>query len=55
MVIGLLIFVIGKPALQGRGEAPALLTPSREWSLYAIGIGAVAVIWMLIQDRKSVV
>ena len=49
MVIGLLIFVVGKPALQGRGEAPALLTPSREWSLYAIGIGAVAVIWMLIQ------
>ena len=49
MVIGLFIFVIGKPALQGRGEAPTKLTQSREWSFYAIGIGAVAVIWMLIQ------
>ena len=49
MVIGLLIFVVGKPALKGRGEAPAALTQSREWSFYGIGIGAVAVIWMLIQ------
>ena len=49
MVVGLLIFVVGKPALQGRGEAPAALTQAREWSLYGIGIGAVAVIWMLIQ------
>ena len=49
MVVGLLIFVVGKPALQGRGEAPAALTQGREWSLYGIGIGAVAVIWMLIQ------
>ena len=49
MVVGLLIFVVGRPALKGRGEAPAHLTPSREWSFYGIGIGAVAVIWMLIQ------
>ncbi len=49
MVAGLLIFVVGKPALKGRGEAPIALTQSREWSFYGIGIGAVAVIWMLIQ------
>ena len=49
MVIGLLIFVVGRPALKGRGEAPAPLTQSREWTFYGIGIAAVAVIWMLIQ------
>ena len=54
MVIGLLIFVVGKPALQGRGEAPAVLTLSREWSFYAIGVAAVAVIWMLIQYQSVI-
>ena len=54
MVIGLLIFVIGKPALQGRGEAPTVLTRSREGSLYAIGVAAVAVIWMLIQYQNVI-
>ena len=54
MVVGLLIFVVGKPALQGRGEAPAPLTQGREWSFYGIGIGAVAVIWMLIQYTSAI-
>ncbi len=49
MVIGLIIFVIGRPSLRGRGEAPAPLTQKREFSLYGIGLAAVAVIWMLIQ------
>ncbi len=49
MVIGLIIFVIGRPALRGRGEAPAPLTRNREFGFYGIGIAAVAVIWMLIQ------
>ncbi len=49
MVIGLLIFVAGKPALRGRGEAPAPMTQRREWSFYAIGLASVAMIWMLIQ------
>ncbi len=54
MVVGLIIFVIGKPALQGRGEAPALLTRKRETTLYAVGLGAVAVIWMLIRFQDVI-
>jgi POT family proton-dependent oligopeptide transporter len=54
MVIGLIIFVIGKSALQGRGEAPAPLSRSREMSLYAIGLGAVAVAWGLIQFQDAI-
>ena len=54
MVVGLLIFVVGKPALRGRGEAPALLSRGREWSFYGIGTAAVAVIWMLIQYQDVI-
>jgi POT family proton-dependent oligopeptide transporter len=49
MVIGLLIFVAGRPALKGRGEAPLPLTQSRELTFYGVGLAAVAVIWGLIQ------
>ena len=49
MVLGLIIFTIGKPALQGKGEPPAPLARSREWQLYGVGIGAVGVIWWLVQ------
>ena len=35
-------------------EAPALLSSGREWSLYAIGTAAVAVIWMLIQYQDVI-
>ncbi|MEO6154073.1 MAG: peptide MFS transporter [Croceibacterium sp.] len=48
MVIGLIIFVLGKSSLRGRGEAPAPLG-SREWLFYGVGLAAVAVIWALIQ------
>ena len=54
MVIGLIIFVIGKSALQGRGEAPQPLTRAREYTLYAIGLGAVAVAWGLIQFQDAI-
>jgi len=49
MVLGLIIFVIGKPALKGRGEPPKPLLRSRETQLYVVGVAAVAVIWFLIQ------
>ncbi|MEJ5976949.1 oligopeptide:H+ symporter [Novosphingobium sp. PS1R-30] len=49
MVLGLIIFMIGKPALKGQGEPPKPLVGSREWTLYGVGAGAVAVIWFLIQ------
>lgn len=49
MIIGLIIFVLGKPALNGNGEAPAPLTKNREFALYGVGVAAVAVIWFLVQ------
>ena len=54
MVVGLLIFVAGRPALKGRGEAPQPLARGREYSLYGIGLAAVAVIWMLIQYQDVI-
>ena len=54
MVIGLIIFVLGKPALRGRGEAPHGLTSSREMTLYGIGIAGVVVIWGLIQYQDVI-
>ncbi|MBW8753278.1 MAG: peptide MFS transporter [Sphingomonadales bacterium] len=49
MVAGLIIFTFGKPALRGQGEPPAPLPRPRELQLYAAGVGAVAMIWLLIQ------
>ena len=54
MVLGLIIFVVGRPALRGRGEPPAVLPRQREFTLYGVGIGAVAVIWMLIQYQDVI-
>jgi len=54
MVIGLIIFVAGKPALRGHGEAPAPLPRNKEITLYAVGIGAVAVIWGLVQFQDVI-
>ena len=54
MVLGLIIFAIGRPALQGRGEPPVLLAKTREIALYGIGIAAVAVMWLLIQYQSVV-
>ena len=51
MVLGLIVFVVGKGALNGTGEAPKPLAKSREWTIYAIGVGAVAVIWALVQSQ----
>jgi POT family proton-dependent oligopeptide transporter len=61
MVAGLLVFVLGKAALRGRGEPPegsSLRTKiagvSREWFLYGIGLVSVAVIWGLIQYQDVI-
>lgn len=54
MVLGLVIFVLGKPALMGKGEAPAPLPRKQEWTLYAIGGLAVAIIWGLIQYQDVI-
>lgn len=54
MVVGLVIFVLGKPALLGRGEAPVPLARAREYLLYGIGLAAVAVIWLLVQYQDVI-
>ena len=54
MLLGLVVFVLGKPLLLGRGEPPAALPKTREYSLYAVGAAAVAVMWLLIQYQSVV-
>jgi POT family proton-dependent oligopeptide transporter len=54
MLAGLIVFVLGKAALNGAGEAPNLLSKSKEWLIYAIGLGAVAVIWALVQYQDVI-
>ena len=54
MLAGLVVFVLGKSALRGAGEAPQALAKSKEWSLYAVGVAAVAVIWALVQYQDVI-
>ena len=54
MLAGLAVFVLGKSALHGNGEAPAALARGKEISLYLIGIAAVGVIWALLQYREVI-
>jgi POT family proton-dependent oligopeptide transporter len=54
MLAGLVVFVLGKSALRGAGEAPGLLTKGREYLIYAIGIAAVGVIWALVQYQDVI-
>jgi proton-dependent oligopeptide transporter, POT family len=54
MLLGLVVFVLGKSSLKGNGEAPIPLARSKEISFYAIGVAAVAVIWALLQYRDVI-
>ena len=61
MLLGLIVFVIGKPLLVGRGEAPdaARLKATVagipfEWLIYAIGVVAVGVCWWMVQNQDLV-
>jgi POT family proton-dependent oligopeptide transporter len=61
MLLGLIVFVWGKPLLMGKGESrdPARLKsmvgPLRfEWLLYLVGLAAVVIIWGLIQYQELV-
>lgn len=54
MLAGLVVFVLGKSALNGAGEATAPLAKGTEWVLYSIGLAAVAVIWMLVQYQAVI-
>ena len=61
MLLGLIVFIIGKPTLLGRGEPrdPARLANRVvgvpfEWLLYAMGFVAVGIVWFLIQYQSLV-
>ncbi|MEL7738085.1 oligopeptide:H+ symporter [Citromicrobium bathyomarinum] len=61
MLLGLVVFILGKSLLRGNGEAP---DPAKlkekvaginfEWLLYGVGLVGVAVIWALIQFQEAV-
>ena len=60
MLAGLLMFILGKPLLEGHGEppnparlrAPALGPINLEWSLYLLGFVGVAVVWVMVQHYE---
>lgn len=54
MIVGLIIFVVGKRALKGQGEPPAPLAKRPEMVLYAVGSASVVVIWLLIQYQQVI-
>ncbi|WP_394730361.1 peptide MFS transporter [Altererythrobacter sp. GH1-8] len=54
MVAGLVVFAMGKSALRGAGEPPAMLARGKELTIYAAGLAAVAVMWGLIQYREVI-
>ncbi|MGB3754310.1 MAG: peptide MFS transporter [Parerythrobacter sp.] len=54
MLLGLVVFVWGKPLLLGRGEPPVELAKAREFSVYGLGLLFVAVCWVAIQYQDAV-
>ena len=61
MLLGLIVFVVFKPLLLGRGESSnpeALAKPFMgikfEWLLYLVGVAAVGVCWWLVQNQSVV-
>ncbi|MFZ5748824.1 MAG: peptide MFS transporter [Pseudomonadota bacterium] len=61
MLLGLVVFVLGRPLLKGKAEAPSpeLLTKRvggvpLEWLLYGIGLASIAIIWALLQYQEVV-
>ncbi len=62
MLAGLLVFVFGKPLLNGAGEPPnpAYLREkvggflSREWLIYILSFAGIGVIWYLVRDEGTV-
>jgi POT family proton-dependent oligopeptide transporter len=54
MLAGLVVFVLGRKALRGAGEAATPLSRPTELTLYVVGLAAVAVIWGLIQYQDVI-
>ena len=61
MLAGLIVFIIFKPLLLGRGEAPDAIALAKpvwgikfEWLLYVVGLAAVAACWWMVQNQAVV-
>ncbi|HZV84152.1 MAG TPA: oligopeptide:H+ symporter [Brevundimonas sp.] len=62
MALGFVVFVLGKPLLQGNGEPPnpALLKQplfgplNREWLIYILAVLGVGVVWFMVQRNALV-
>ena len=54
MLLGLIVFVLGKPLLKGQGEAPRPLSKGTEWGLYGLGVASIGLIWALIQYQSVI-
>ena len=61
MLLGLLVFVVFRPLLLGKGEAPDPAALQRrvagvklEWLLYLFGVAAVGVSWFMVQHQALV-
>ena len=54
MFVGLVVFVLGKNVLRGAGEPVSPIARSKEMVIYAAGLGAVGVMWLLIQYRDVI-
>ena len=54
MLLGLVVFVFGRPLLLGRGEPPQVLGKSAEMTVYGVGIAGIAIMWLLIQYQSVV-
>ena len=62
MLAGLIVFVLGKPLLQGNGEPPnpelikrPVLGPiNREWLIYILAILGVGIVWFMVQRNALV-
>ena len=61
MLLGLIVFVVFKPLLEGKGEsnvpeklAAPYLGIKFEWFLYLVGLVAVAITWWLVQNQDVV-
>jgi len=61
MLLGFVVFLWGKPLLEGHGEPPnpetlkaPLLGPiSQEWLLYLAGIAGVGLVWIVVQHYQA--
>ncbi|GFZ97046.1 MAG: MFS transporter [Sphingomonadales bacterium CG12_big_fil_rev_8_21_14_0_65_65_10] len=54
MLLGLVVFVLGKPLLLGQGEPPKPLSKNTEYTMYGIGLVGVVIMWFLIQYQSVV-